>query len=201
MRRFLQILKRNFRASSAFLVRYFLSMEKKCARDFVLPIFNGQLLKTGLFLLLDGDHDEERLYQLVSMDGLGPKNATIIIMRPEPQIFLPLTEELKNVAVITLIPNCLEEASPLLKALLSELSGTIVVFLLDISRLPCKKDQKLTAIFYDGNESYDLAFQGFFKELKYMHEKHALTIIALDHEAILGQKNSAFLRRIFKTQG
>jgi hypothetical protein len=146
-----------------------------------------------LILSTEGQDTLPMQLSLINSGGYGGQFKSVVIIEPvfEPllikEIYLSIT---KNIIVLT--PRDLIDVKKMIN-MLDVLGNNILIITVNLSQLPYGHKAKLGF-----NETqYSLAFCGIYKELKRIALQKSYSLVVLDDFDNLGQRNSAFLRRLF----
>lgn len=144
----------------------------------------------NLRLTAFGEVNPQRFLEARDLDG------TVLVLLASDLSELDEFEKGNNHHCIALLPGSLERIGPMVTYAISAIREPFILWVKNPSQMPAKADYEVigsNAV----QRAHEEAFEAMIQGLKRMHVMHGLMVVVSDHEEALGQKNSAFLRRIF----
>lgn len=160
--------------------------------------FLGIDLSDGLILALKHDDMDTDILSALQFSPSSRRSYPIIIVKPPSEAGdLRQPSDQTPPLAICLLPHYLEMVLPMVEGIVDELSGSAIVLLVNLSQVPSLAEHRSARFSGDLDEFHSVAFRDTFIRLVRRSLDSKFAIIAVDQEDLLGQKNSAFLRRLF----
>jgi hypothetical protein len=138
-------------------------------------------------VLAIGDDDEQLGLQHWASMRCAP---TLVVVVPDA-IDVQFSLRLRTDGLL-LVPNILEDVVPMLRLMKKFFKAPPFIVIYRLSQIPSRMEQKGRS-----HSSNHRLFASIWCELKRMALTNRWEMMVIDHEKIMGKKNSALLRRLF----
>lgn len=118
----------------------------------------------------------------------------VIVLAQDPADVNP-AEQLTG-HVVVLVPRVLEEALPMLKKTMQTGTMPAVIVAMHLSKLALRREGRINT----NTGRYERCVARFWFQLSEFLQAYRERLLIVDHEATLGKKNSALIKRLFQEQ-